>query len=125
MRGRDPVDRYGDPGDAGSGGPARRAGVPGADAEARMWSAAAPPVMPGIARWAKTNELLRLRLLARGWSLDNPGLMPPTTLGILRVWKRLLPGSTRSGEKHRKKSSPTFSPSFSKVGNKSSSVVPG
>lgn len=50
----------------------------GADAEARMWSAAAPPVMPGIARWAKTNELLRLRLLARGWSLDNPGLMPRT-----------------------------------------------
>lgn len=50
----------------------------GADAEARMWSAAAPPVMPGLTRWAKTNELLRLRLLARGWSQDNPRLMPRT-----------------------------------------------
>ncbi|MGH3170782.1 MAG: hypothetical protein ACRDN0_33535 [Trebonia sp.] len=50
----------------------------GADAEARTWSAAAPPIMPGLARWAKTNELLRLRLLPRGWSQDNPKLMPRT-----------------------------------------------
>lgn len=50
----------------------------GADAEARTWSAMAPPVMPGLARWAKTNELLRLRLLPRGWTQDNPRLMPRT-----------------------------------------------
>lgn len=50
----------------------------GADAEARTWSAAAPPIMPGLARWAKTNELLRLRLLPRQWSQDNPNLMPRT-----------------------------------------------
>jgi hypothetical protein len=50
----------------------------GADAEARTWSPSAPPIMPGLARWAKTNELLRLRLLPRGWSQDNPRLMPRT-----------------------------------------------
>jgi hypothetical protein len=50
----------------------------GADAEARTWSPSAPPVMPGLARWAKTNELLRLRLLPRGWTQDNPHLLPRT-----------------------------------------------
>ena len=30
--------------------------------------------------------------------------MPPTTFGMLMVWYLGLPGSTRSGEKHRKKS---------------------
>ena len=34
--------------------------------------------------------------------------MPPTTLGMFVVWYFGLPGSTRSGEKHRKKSSPDF-----------------
>lgn len=48
----------------------------GADAEARTWSAAAPPIMPGLARWGKTAELLRLRLLPRGWSQDNPRGLP-------------------------------------------------
>jgi hypothetical protein len=50
----------------------------GADAEARTWSPAAPPIMPGLARWGKTNELLRLRLLPRGWWQDNPKLLPRT-----------------------------------------------
>jgi hypothetical protein len=50
----------------------------GADAEARMWSRAAPPVMAGMARWGKTNELLRIRLLPRGWSQDNPQNLPRT-----------------------------------------------
>ena len=50
----------------------------GADAEARMWTPLAPPVMPGIARWGKTNELLRVRLLPRGWSHDNPKNLPRT-----------------------------------------------
>ncbi len=36
--------------------------------------------------------------------------MPPTTLGMLEVWKFGLPGSTRSGEKQRKKSLPTSRP---------------
>ena len=42
------------------------------------------------------------------------GVMPPTTLGVFEVWYTGLPGSTRSGEKHRKKSSPTFRPSLFK-----------
>jgi hypothetical protein len=50
----------------------------GADAEARTWSQVAPPVMSGMARWGKTNELLRLRLLPRGWSQDNPQNLPRT-----------------------------------------------
>src|ERR1700752_2512086 len=50
----------------------------GADAEARMWSQLAPSSMAGMARWGKTNELLRLRLLRRGWSHDNPKGLPRT-----------------------------------------------
>lgn len=50
----------------------------GADAEARVWTPLAPPVMPGMARWGKTNELLRVRLLPRGWSHDNPKNLPRT-----------------------------------------------
>lgn len=50
----------------------------GADAEARMWSRLAPPAMAGMARWGKTNELLRLRLLRRAWSHDNPKGLPRT-----------------------------------------------
>ena len=44
----------------------------GADQEARRWSPLAPPMMAGLARWGRTNELLRERLVERGWSLDNP-----------------------------------------------------
>src|SRR5436853_2018300 len=36
-----------------------------------------------------------------------------------------LPGSTRSGEKQRKKSCPTFKPAFSSIGSTTTSVVPG
>jgi hypothetical protein len=50
----------------------------GADAEARMWSPAAPPIMAGLTRWGKTSELLRLRLLLRGWTQDNPNGLPRT-----------------------------------------------
>jgi hypothetical protein len=50
----------------------------GADAEARMWTTLAPPVMGGMARWGKTNELLRIRLVPRGWSHDNPKNLPRT-----------------------------------------------
>jgi|HubBroStandDraft_5_1064220.scaffolds.fasta_scaffold213423_2 hypothetical protein len=50
----------------------------GADAEARMWSDLAPPVMGGMARWGKTNELLRIRLLPRGWTCDDPRNLPRT-----------------------------------------------
>lgn len=52
--------------------------VLGADAEACVWSPVAPPVMAGMARWGKTNELLRVRLLPRGWSHDNPNNLPRT-----------------------------------------------
>jgi hypothetical protein len=50
----------------------------GADAEARTWTTLAPPVMAGMARWGKTNELLRVRLLPRGWTHDDPRNMPRT-----------------------------------------------
>lgn len=50
----------------------------GGDAEARMWTRLAPPVMAGMARWGKTNELLRIRLVPHGWSADNPGGLPRT-----------------------------------------------
>jgi hypothetical protein len=50
----------------------------GADAEARTWTGLAPPVIAGMARWGKTNELLRVRLLPRGWTHDDPRNMPRT-----------------------------------------------
>jgi hypothetical protein len=50
----------------------------GADAEARTWTRLAPPAMPGMARWGKTNELLRVRLIPRRWSSDNPNCLPRT-----------------------------------------------
>jgi hypothetical protein len=50
----------------------------GADREARRWSPLSPPMMAGLARWGKTNELLRLRLTARGWRHDNPQGLPRT-----------------------------------------------
>ena len=50
----------------------------GADAEARTWTPLAPSAMAGMARWGKTNELLRVRLLPRGWSHDNPKGLPRT-----------------------------------------------
>jgi hypothetical protein len=53
------------------------------------------------------------------------GVMPPTTFGMLRVVKVALPGSTRSGEKARKKSRPALRPLSSSFGWTSSSVVPG
>jgi hypothetical protein len=50
----------------------------GADQEARRWSPLAPQMMAGLARWGKTNELLRARLAERGWSHDNPKGLPRT-----------------------------------------------
>jgi hypothetical protein len=49
-----------------------------ADMQARMWTTLAPPMMAGMARWGKTNELLRARLVQRGWSHDNPKGLPRT-----------------------------------------------
>jgi hypothetical protein len=54
------------------------AALSGADAQARMWTPLAPPMMAGMARWGKTNELLRARLVPRGWSHDNPKGLPRT-----------------------------------------------
>ncbi len=53
------------------------------------------------------------------------GVTPPSTLGVLRVCQTGLPGSTRSGEKQRKKSSPTRIPLSSSMGSTTSRVVPG
>jgi hypothetical protein len=50
----------------------------GADREARRWTPLAPPMMAGLARWGKTNELLRDRLVRRGWQHDNPQGLPRT-----------------------------------------------
>ena len=65
-----------------------------------------------------------------GWysavaTFRQAGVMPPITFGVLRVLKRSLPGSTRSGENARKKSSPTLRPVDSSAGSISSRVVPG
>jgi hypothetical protein len=54
------------------------AAMRGADAEARQWTALAPQIMPGMVRWGKTNELLRARLLPRGWSQDGLKGLPRT-----------------------------------------------
>ena len=60
------------------------------------------------------------------WDLQpSAAVTPPTTLGMLRVVNFALPGSTRSGEKARKKSRPTFMPDSWRSGRISSSVVPG
>jgi hypothetical protein len=53
------------------------------------------------------------------------GVIPPMILGVLRVPYFGLPGSTRSGEKARKKDSPTVRPRPLSRGRMSSSVVPG
>ena len=50
----------------------------GADTEARSWTPLAPPMMAGLARWGKTNELLRARLVKRGWRPDSLKGMPRT-----------------------------------------------
>jgi hypothetical protein len=50
----------------------------GADQEARTWTPLAPQMMAGLARWGKTNELLRARLVERGWWHDNPKGLPRT-----------------------------------------------
>ena len=53
------------------------------------------------------------------------GVTPPTTLGVLPVWNRGLPGSTRSGLNARNTSLPTVRPDCSSIGLSSSRVVPG
>jgi hypothetical protein len=50
----------------------------GADQEARTWTPLAPQMMAGLARWGKTNELLRARLVERGWWHDNVRGLPRT-----------------------------------------------
>ena len=50
----------------------------GADQEARTWTPLAPPMMAGLARWGTADELLRARLVERGWSHDNPRGVPRT-----------------------------------------------
>ena len=52
-------------------------------------------------------------------------VIPPTTFGVLCVFHLPLPGSTRSGENARKKSSPTLRPVSTSAGSISSRVVPG
>ena len=55
----------------------------------------------------------------------HASVIPPTILGTFFVVQFSLPGSTRSGEKARLKSSPTLSPDASRRGSSSSLVVPG
>ncbi|MNN20186.1 hypothetical protein D3C81_1334490 [compost metagenome] len=52
-------------------------------------------------------------------------VVPPMTFGVLKVLNFEFDGSTRSGEKQRKKSLPAVYPSFSSSCWISSSVVPG
>ncbi|MFC5820667.1 hypothetical protein [Nonomuraea harbinensis] len=46
--------------------------------EAASWSEAAPRVMPGMARWGRINEHLRIRTGRKGWTYENPGGLPLT-----------------------------------------------
>jgi hypothetical protein len=55
----------------------------------------------------------------------HAGVRPPTTLGVLRVPYSSLPGSIRSGEKARLKSTPAIRPDSSSSGRTTSLVVPG
>ena len=50
---------------------------------------------------------------------------PPTTFGVVRIVKSVRPGSTRSGEKARLKSSPATRPDSDRIGATRSRVVPG
>ena len=54
----------------------------------------------------------------------HSSVIPPTTLGTSRTSSGE-PGSTRSGEKARLKSSPTLRPLDSRIGSSCSRVVPG
>ena len=63
----------------------------GADTEARRWTALAPPMMAGLARWGKTNELLRARLVKRGWRHDSLKGMPRT---IRPAWEFAIVATT-------------------------------
>ena len=53
----------------------------GADQEARTWTPLAPQMMAGLARWGRTNELLRARRKAgllpasRGLAVRHPALL--------------------------------------------------
>ena len=55
----------------------------------------------------------------------HSAVMPPTILGVFRMPYRSLPGSTRSGEKARKTSLPMRAPPRSRMGARTSRVVPG
>ena len=58
--------------------------------------------------------------------LLEAGVRPPMTFGVVLVVKSVRPGSTRSGEKARKKSTPAFMPdASSRIGASTSRVVPG
>ena len=57
---------------------------------------------------------------------EQASVMPPTTLGVFLVVQSVRPGSTRSGEKATKMSSPMVKPLVSVIlGSTSSRVVPG
>ncbi|MBO3745998.1 hypothetical protein J5X84_07965 [Streptosporangiaceae bacterium NEAU-GS5] len=51
------------------------AAAKGGDGEARTWTEAAPAAMRGMARWGRTNEILRIRKSRDGWGhRDHHGL---------------------------------------------------
>ena len=77
-----------------------------------------------LQRMAKRGDVPALKV-RKFWRYRASALTPPTTLGMFGVWYVVFPGSTRSGEKARKKSSPTLRRLRSSVGSKISSVVPG
>ena len=79
----------------------------------------------GDAGRADRDDRLDRRAVERAASFEQSGVRPPTTFGTLWVWNVGLPGSTRSGENARKKSTPALSPVASSSGCTTSSVVPG
>jgi hypothetical protein len=52
--------------------------VQGGEAEARAWTEAAPRSMSGMARWGRTNELIRTNLARVGFTYENPNGLPVT-----------------------------------------------
>ena len=68
----------------------------------------------------------RLAVDLGGGGRCSPALIPPTTFGVVFVVQSSRPGSTRSGDIARWKSSPAFRPEpSSRIGCRISRVVPG
>src|SRR5262245_38483345 len=79
------------------------AAAKGGDGEARTWTEAAPAAMRGMARWGRTNEILRIRKTRDGWGYrDHHGLPltlhPSGTIAIVATTGDGLTGRPSGGQ---------------------------